>query len=58
MSLGFQTFDQMIFGRSNFPGIRWYVVTLQDQQMVWIRKSLGTTVSEVRAGKSTVSDVS
>jgi len=32
--LVFQTFDQVVFGRLILPGKRWYVVTVQDPQMV------------------------
>jgi len=32
--LVFQTFDRMMFDTLNFPGTRWYVVTVADPQMV------------------------
>jgi len=36
--LVFQTFDRMIFGTLTFPGTRWYVITVQDTQMVHDQK--------------------
>jgi len=41
--LVFQTFDRMIFGTLTFPGIRWYVMTVRDTQMVRDHKNLRTT---------------
>jgi len=43
----FQTFDQMIFGRLSFPGMKWYIVEVKDPLMVHDQKKFGNHCSIV-----------
>jgi len=41
----FQTFDRIIFGTLTFHGIRWYVLTARDPQMVRDQKKVWEPLS-------------
>jgi len=58
-----QTFDRMMFGRLSFPETRWYVVIVQDPQIVRDQKKFGnhcfiTINMSVVASRRLCSDVS
>jgi len=36
-----RTFDRIIFGTLTFPGLKWYVLTVRDPQMVRNQKKFG-----------------